>query len=78
MKRKIAFALIMGIVTTCIISFTLVTINVGFGETFLEIWFRSWAIAYIVVIPAILIIAPQVQKFVDRTFKEMPVKNENN
>jgi hypothetical protein len=32
MKHKIAFALIMGIITTCIISFTLVAVNVGFGR----------------------------------------------
>lgn len=68
MKRKIAFALIMGIVTTGIISFTLVSINVGFGERFFEMWFRSWGIAYLVVIPAILIIGPQVQKLVDSLF----------
>lgn len=69
MKRKIAFALIMGIVTTCIISFTLISINVGFVPGFLRIWIRSWGIAYMVVIPAILFIGPQVQKLVDRLLK---------
>jgi hypothetical protein len=29
MKNKIAFALIMGIVTTGIISFTLISVNIG-------------------------------------------------
>jgi hypothetical protein len=69
MKQRIAFALIMGIITTCIISFTLVSINVGFGPLFLKIWLRSWVIAYLVVIPAILILGPQVQKLVERIFK---------
>jgi len=69
MKQKLAFALIMGIVTTCIISFTLVAVNVGFGEQFVKIWLRSWAIAYLVVIPAILILGPLVQAFVDNLFK---------
>jgi hypothetical protein len=69
MKHRIAFALIMGIITTCIISFTLVSINVGFGPLFLKIWLRSWVVAYLVVIPAILILGPQVQKLVERTFK---------
>jgi hypothetical protein len=59
----------MGIVTTCIISFTLISINVGFVPGFLRIWLRSWGIAYLVVIPAILIIGPQVQKLVDRILK---------
>jgi low affinity Fe/Cu permease len=67
-KQKLAFALIMGIITTCIISFTLVSVNIGFGPMFMRIWLRSWAIAYLVAIPAILIIAPRVQKLVDRYF----------
>jgi hypothetical protein len=69
MKQKIAFALLMGIVTTGIISFTLVAVNIGFGDRFLKVWPRSWALAYVVVIPAILIIGPQVQRVVDRLFR---------
>ncbi len=70
MKNKIAFALIMGIVTTGIISFTLISINIGFGEKFLTIWLKSWGMAYLVVIPAILIIGPRVQIFVDKMLSE--------
>ncbi len=60
--------MIMGVITIGIISFTLIMINVGMGEKFTGIWLRSWATAYLVAIPAILIIAPQVQKLVDRFF----------
>jgi hypothetical protein len=74
MKNKLAFALIMGVVTTAIISFTLIAINIGFNERFLRIWLRSWGMAYLVVIPAILIIAPMVQKLVNRIF---PLKKNN-
>lgn len=70
MKNKIVFALMMGIVTTAIISFTLISINVGYNEKFLKIWLRSWGMAYVVVIPAILIIGPRIQKLVDRLLKE--------
>jgi hypothetical protein len=69
MKRRIAFALIMGVITTGIISFTLIAINVGFGEWFLKVWLKSWAIAYLIVIPVILIISPRLQKFVDNNIK---------
>lgn len=65
MKNKIAFAMIMGIITTGIISFTLISINIGFTDAFMKIWLKSWGIAYMVVIPAILIIGPRVQKLVD-------------
>jgi hypothetical protein len=72
MKHKIAFALIMGIVTTGIISFILIIINKGLHENFLSIWLRSWLMAYVVVIPAILLIGPKVQLLVDNLFKEKP------
>jgi hypothetical protein len=70
MKNKIFFALIMGVVTTGIISFTLISVNIGFTENFWRIWLRSWGMAYLVVIPAILIIGPQIQKFVDYLLRE--------
>jgi hypothetical protein len=63
------FALLMGIVTTGIISFTLISINLGFIEGFLKIWIRSWATAYVVVVPAILFIGPRVQAIVNRIIK---------
>ena len=70
MKNKIAFALMMGVVTTGIISFTLISVNIGYSEKFLKIWLRSWGMAYLVVIPAILIIGPRIQNLVDKLLKE--------
>ena len=60
----------MGIVTTGIISFTLISVNIGYSEKFLRIWLRSWGMAYLVVIPAILVIGPAIQKLVDKLLKE--------
>jgi hypothetical protein len=68
MKNRIAFALLMGVVTTGVISFSLIFLNVGFGARFMAAWTRSWAIAYVIVIPAILLIAPQLQRFVATLF----------
>lgn len=76
MKHKIAFAMIMGVITTGIISFTLISVNVGFVPLFFKIWLRSWGMAYLVVIPAILLIGPRVQKLVDHLFKEKAAVNE--
>ena len=70
MKRKIAFALLMGIITTGIISFTLIGVNVGFTEKFLTIWFRSWLMGYGIVIPVILLVGPRVQALVNSLFSE--------
>lgn len=70
MKQRIAFATIMGIITTGIISFTLISINIGFVSNFLVIWLKSWSMAYITVIPVILLVGPIVQKLVNSMFKE--------
>jgi hypothetical protein len=69
MKERIAFALIMGVVTTGIISFTLISINIGFVTNFLVIWLKSWSMAYAIVIPVILLIGPKVQKLVESMFR---------
>lgn len=65
-KRKIAFALLMGIVTTGIISFAILSINLGFPADFIAKWLRSWGMGYAIVIPAILVIGPRLQALVDR------------
>ncbi|MCF2486911.1 DUF2798 domain-containing protein [Dyadobacter sp. CY347] len=70
MKQRIAFAMIMGVITTGIISFSLVSINIGFVANFLVIWLKSWIMAYMLVIPVILIVGPRVQKMVEALFKD--------
>lgn len=68
LKRKIAFALSMGIVTTGFISLVLVIMNVGLSDGFIRIWLRCWLVSYLIVIPAILLIGPRLQARVDRVF----------
>jgi hypothetical protein len=68
-KRKIAFALLMGVVTTGIISFVLLALNVGFSDTFALAWLQSWGIAYVIVVPAILLIGPALQAQIDRLIR---------
>ncbi|GGN00209.1 hypothetical protein GCM10010967_37990 [Dyadobacter beijingensis] len=70
MRERITFAMIMGIITTGIISFTLISVNIGFVANFLVIWLKSWSMSYLIVIPAILLIGPRVQKVVDEMFKD--------
>ena len=66
LKRRIAFALAMGIFTTGIISFVIISLNLGFTERFPQQWLRSWLIAYAIATPAILMIGPRVQARVER------------
>ena len=65
MKRKIAFALSMGVVTTGIISLVLIALNRGLGDGFVLAWLRSWGVGYVIVIPAILLIGPRLQARID-------------
>ncbi|MGA9649882.1 MULTISPECIES: DUF2798 domain-containing protein [Pedobacter] len=74
MKKKLAFAIIMAIFTTGIVTFAAISVNIGFTQNFIKIWLKSWGISYIVAIPAILIIAPKVQSLVDFLFKETDKK----
>ena len=60
MKHKILFAIIMGLVTTSVVSFTLVSFNRGFAPGFLLLWFKSWALAYATAIPVIILLSPKV------------------
>jgi hypothetical protein len=53
----------MAFITAGIISFTLVSINIGYQNNFIFIWFRSWAIAFIIAMLSILFIGPLVRKF---------------
>ena len=75
LKRKVAFAMLMGIVTTGIISFVLVALNLGMASGFLRTWLRSWLISYLIVIPAILLVGPRLQTQVDRVFNDLPARN---
>jgi len=65
MKKKVTFAFIMAIFTTGIVTFAAISVNLGFSANFIQIWLKSWSISYIVAVPAILIIAPKVEAFVD-------------
>ncbi len=66
LKRQIAFALSIGLVTTGIISFVILALNLGFPRGFAMAWIRSWGLGYMIVIPAILLIGPRLQARVDR------------
>ena len=77
MKQKLAFALIMGIITTGIISFALIAINIGFGNKFITAWLRSWSIAYVLAVSAMLLIAHKIQLFVQTLFNnDSPVEEQ--
>lgn len=65
MKQKILFAVVMGAITTALVSFTLIVVNTGFINGFVAVWLRSWLISYLVAVPSIILIAPKVQSLLN-------------
>jgi hypothetical protein len=55
----------MGLITTAMISFVLVAMNVGFNGKFFVTWLRSWPISYVLAVSSTLIISPKVQAIVN-------------
>ena len=72
MKQKLAFALIMGMITTAVISFVLITINLGFTDKFLASWLKSWSVSYVLAVSLVLLVAPHIQLLVNHLLKEKP------
>jgi uncharacterized membrane protein required for colicin V production len=70
MKERLTFAMLMGIVTTAIVSFTLVSVLRGFVPGFIEAWVKSWLIAYFTAIPVIILVSPKVQQLVAYIFRK--------
>lgn len=69
LKRRIAFALLMGVITTGTISFAVLALNVGLSSSFVAKWLRAWSIGYVTVVPVILLIGPRVQAQVERLIR---------
>ena len=63
--RVYCFALVMSFFTSMIVSATVIGLRTGFTAKFMQIWPSSFAIAWIVVFIAILIIAPLVNKLLN-------------
>jgi hypothetical protein len=74
MKHRIIFALVMGLITTGIVSFTLIIVNRGFASGFTPVWIKSWIIAYFVATPIIILLPPKVQLLITQLFKERRVQ----
>jgi len=68
--RRVVFAFLMGIVTTGMVSFTVVLINLGLTNRFWQVWLRSWSLAFPIVVPVILIVSPAIMRSVDFLFRE--------
>lgn len=81
MKQKLAFAFIMGVISTGLVSFTVISFHIGFGDRFLGAWLKSWSLAIIPSLFSILFISPKVLWAVNTLSQKIAfrknLKNEN-
>jgi hypothetical protein len=59
------FPLVMSALTTLVVTFVLVSINYGFGPSFVFLWMRSWLVAGCMVALSIRFVGPRVRKWLD-------------
>jgi len=64
--RQVVFAAIMSIFTVMIVSATITFMHVGISQQFPGAWIKAFCAAWPIVFTAILIIAPLVNKVVDK------------
>ena len=65
-KNRLLFSAIMALFTASIMTFIILAYNLGIIPGFLAIWFKSFLLAYFIIVPFVLIIGPLVQRFVDK------------
>ena len=54
----------MALFMSCIMSFVISVLNVGFVNNILLIWLKAWAFAFIVAFPVVTMVSPVVRKVV--------------
>jgi hypothetical protein len=68
--KRIVFVMVMAMITTSLISFTIIALNLGFNKHFLMKWLQSWSIAYFMAVLAMLFIGPKVQGVIESVLKK--------
>lgn len=67
--QHFVFAFFMALLMSCIMSLVISVFNVGFVENILSIWIKAWGFAFIVAMPAVLLVSPVVRKLVQLVIK---------
>lgn len=57
---------LLALILPFVMIFFITLINVGLKENFIFIWMKSYAIAFVIAFPLIILIAPRINKFVEK------------
>ena len=63
---SLVFAFFTALLMSCLMSFVIVVITVGFVPNLAALWLESWATAFPVAFGAALFVVPNVRRIVDR------------
>ena len=61
-KNGLKLAMVSALIVTSYVTFTLVVFNLGFTDGFLVKWLFNWIIAYVLVVPSLLFVAPVIKR----------------
>lgn len=67
--NRVLFALLMALITTSVVVLVTVVSQVGLSDSLFNVWLRTFAVAYLLVVPTIIIFAPRLQR---RLFRFLP------
>ncbi len=68
--HRIVFAFFMGLLMSCLMSLVISVHNVGWVPNIISVWLSAWAFAFSIAFPAIIFIAPIVNKLVSKVLNE--------
>ncbi len=63
---RFVYSFFMSLMMSCFMSFVITLFNVGWVEHFFDIWRHSWAFAFMVAYPSVLMFNPVVRRITDK------------
>lgn len=70
-RFHLVFSLLMAAIMVFIMTFVVTSMNVGWPLNFIELWAKSFAVAYLVAVPVIYFLAPVARRLTGR-FVHLP------
>ena len=52
----------MALLMSCLMSFIVTVVNVGFIDNLVWVWLKAWGVAFSIAFPAIMVVAPIVRR----------------
>jgi hypothetical protein len=70
-RFHLVFSLLMGAIMVFIMTFVITSVNVGWPQNFIDLWAKSFAVAYLVAVPVMYFFAPVARRLTGR-FVHLP------